>query len=131
MKVAHHANRPWNGNYIEPHLAEDAILAPAKLLEFRLGAISQKMAEDVAPLAAIQNEIHLGLGYIAFQRLEKRAPSLAMHRMTVDENAIHVKDDAAQLSKAHEFSPGGIWDSSKKRIAGAEARTNPGDSTRR
>jgi hypothetical protein len=63
------------------------------------------MTQNVAPLAAIENEVQLGLGHVATQRMEKQAPSLAMHRMTVDEDAIHVKDDATQLSEAHECSP--------------------------
>src|SRR6266478_2617792 len=86
-------------------LAEDAILASAEFFEVRFLASSEKMAQDVAAFAAIQNKIQIGLGHFASKRLKKPAPSLAMHGMTVDEDPIHVKDDATQLFEAHELSP--------------------------
>jgi hypothetical protein len=94
VQGAHHAHRARYGDNLEPHSAEDAILAPAEFLKLRLRAISQEMAEDILPLAAIENKIHLRFGHVASQGLEKSAPSLAMHGMTVDEDAIHVKNDA-------------------------------------
>ncbi len=87
------------------HLPEDAVLVPAKFLEVRIWTISEKMTQDVGSFAAIEDKVQLRLGDVASQRLQEEPPCLAMHRMTVDEDSIHVEDDAAQLSSNHKISP--------------------------
>src|ERR1700678_4517678 len=112
MKFAHQADGAGDGRDLEPHLPKDAILAATELLEFRCRTIPEKVPQDVVALAAIQNKIQLGIGDFASERPEKLTPGLAMRRMTVDENSVHVKDDAEQLC-AHEVSPGKTrWDAS-------------------
>ena len=106
MKLAYHVNHSWNWGNIESHLPEDAILAPAEFLEFRLRTVSKKMAQDIGAFAPIKNEIEIRVRYVASERLKEQTPRPSMHRMTVHQDAIHVEDDAAQLSRAHEFPPG-------------------------
>ena len=99
------ADHTGNWCNFEMHLPEDAILAPAEFLELGIWTISEKMTQDVAALAAIKNEVQLRLRHLASEGLEKQPPGVAMHGVTVDKNAIHVKDDSAQLPGAHEVSP--------------------------
>jgi hypothetical protein len=51
------------------------------------------MPQDIAALAPIENEIQFRLGDVASERLEKQAPGPAMNAVTVDQHAIHIKDD--------------------------------------
>src|SRR5882672_96764 len=106
VQLAHHMNHSRNWSNIESHLPEDAILAPAEFLEFRLRTVSKKMAQDIGAFAPIKNEIEIRVGYVASERLKEQTPRPSVHRMTVHQDAIHVEDDAAQLSRAHEFPPG-------------------------
>src|SRR5271165_3065697 len=112
MKLAHQADCARNGGDFEPHLLEDAILAPAQLFELLIWTIPEKVAQNVGAFTAIENEVQLEVGYIPTERLKKLPPSLAMYRMTVDENSVHVKNDASQLpgSHRHEIFPVNIWE---------------------
>src|SRR5580700_4128587 len=108
MQFAHKTDYTRNRGYAELHLPKDVILAPAEFLEFWIWAVSKKMTQDVAAFAAIENEIQFGLGDRASQGLEKPTPSPAMHCMTVDQDSVHVKNDAAQRSSGHRLSPGNM-----------------------
>jgi hypothetical protein len=106
MKLVYKVDRARNGNDAESHSPEDAILAPAEFLEFRSRTISEKMPQDIAALAAIENKIQFRLRDVASQSLEKLTPGITMHIVAVDEDAIHIKDDTAQVAGDHEISPG-------------------------
>src|ERR1700722_10968065 len=105
MKLAHHADRARQRPNLMSHLPEDAILTSAEFFEFGIWTIPDKMTQNVAAFAAIENEVQLGLGHCSSKRMDKRAPSIAMHGMTVDEDAIHSKDDAVQSLGTHDVSP--------------------------
>src|SRR5580700_151057 len=97
MQFTHHADCSRYRSYFEPHLPEYAIFALAEFLELEVRTVPKKVPQDVAALAAIQNEIQFGLRHLASEGLEKQPPSLAVHCMTVDEHTVHIKDDTAQL----------------------------------
>ena len=106
MKLVYKADHAGNGGNAELHFPENAVLALAEVLEFLVRAVSKKMTQDVTAFAAIENEIQFGLRYMTSQRLKKPAPSLAMNRMTVDEDSVHIEDDAPQMSSIHRILPG-------------------------
>jgi hypothetical protein len=81
-------------------LLEDAIFAPAEFFDVRVGTVPEKMAKDVAALAAIEDEIEFRVGDLPAQGVEKLAPGFAMGGVTIDEDAIHVEDNAAEVARA-------------------------------
>ena len=90
----------------QPDFLKNIVLPSTQLLKLRIRAVAEKMSQDIAALAAIQNKIQLRLGHFPSQRLEKLTPRCAMHRMAIHENTIHIENDSAQRPGFHDDSPG-------------------------
>src|ERR1700730_2822326 len=66
----------------------------AESVDFFHGKLTQKMAEDVFLLSAIEDEREIFFLDFLSHRVQKSPPCLLVDRMTVDNHAIHIKNSS-------------------------------------
>src|SRR5258708_29253551 len=84
--------------HFERRAPEEIVFDFSVVRQFSLGQFSQKMPKNVVALVPVEDESEFLLRNFFPDASQKEPPSFLMSWMTVDDDAVHIKDHRALLA---------------------------------